>query len=69
VALQRFLISGYWLISVAGAQYLAAVVREVGICDRDGRISFYGPAAPLERSAIFPDFPQQIPATFLRHGI
>ena len=51
------------------AAYFAAGVREVWICDRDGKMSFYGPPGFLERSAICPDFPREIPPTFLRQPI
>jgi Uma2 family endonuclease len=42
--------------------YFGVGVREVWVCDLAGVMSFYGPAGPLERSAICPDFPRQIPA-------
>jgi Uma2 family endonuclease len=48
------------------AAYFAAGVREVWVCDRDGKMSFYGPHGPLPRSALCPEFPEEIPAKFLR---
>lgn len=46
--------------------YFAVGVREVWICDRKGKMSFYGPQRALDCSAICPAFPDQIPATFLQ---
>lgn len=46
--------------------YFAVGVREVWVCDRQGKMSFYGPQGPLPDSAICPGFPDYIPATFLR---
>jgi Uma2 family endonuclease len=51
------------------AAYFAAGVREVWICDRDGKMSFFAPQGPLGCSAICPDFPREIPATFLRRPV
>ena len=48
------------------AAYFGAGVREVWICDREGKMSFYSPHKRLERSAICPDFPRDIPARFVR---
>jgi Uma2 family endonuclease len=48
------------------AAYLEVGVREVWLCDRKGKMSFYGPQGPLERSALCPEFPDEIPAKFLR---
>jgi Uma2 family endonuclease len=48
------------------AAYLEAGVREVWLCDRKGKMSFYGPQGPLSRSALCPEFPEEIPAKFLR---
>ncbi|MBV9491280.1 MAG: Uma2 family endonuclease [Verrucomicrobia bacterium] len=45
--------------------YFAAGVREVWVCDRHGKMSFYGPRGVLTRSAICPDFPDQVPVKFL----
>lgn len=46
--------------------YFGVGVREVWVCDRQGKMSFYGPQGPLQRSAICPAFPDYIPATFLQ---
>lgn len=46
--------------------YFAVGVREVWICGRKGKMSFYGPQGPLARSAFCPEFPEEIPAKFLR---
>ena len=48
------------------AAYFGAGVREVWICDRKGKMSFYGPQGPLPRSTICPEFPEEVPAKFLR---
>ncbi|MBV8900934.1 MAG: Uma2 family endonuclease [Verrucomicrobia bacterium] len=42
--------------------YFGVGVREVWICDRDATMSFYGPQGRLERSAICPEVPRQVPA-------
>ena len=44
----------------------AVDVLEVWVCDRQGKMSFYGPQGPLPGSAICPAFPDHIPATFLQ---
>ena len=44
------------------AAYFAIGVREVWICDRDGKMSFHSPEGPLQRSVICPDFPREIPS-------
>jgi Uma2 family endonuclease len=43
--------------------YFAAGAREVWICDRKNKISFYGPAGLLERSRLCPDFPSRLDLT------
>jgi len=48
------------------AAFFGVGVREVWVCDRKGKMSFYGPQGPLERSALCPEFPDEIPAKFLR---
>jgi Uma2 family endonuclease len=47
------------------AAYFAVGVREVWICDRDGKMSFHSPEGPRQRSAICPDFPREIPSKVL----
>jgi Uma2 family endonuclease len=47
------------------AVYFGAGVREVWVCDQDGTMNFYSPEGPLERSNICPDFPRNVPATFM----
>ena len=51
-------------IDLKRSAYFGVGVREVWICDRDGTMSFYGPQGRLERSAICPEFPRQIPALY-----
>jgi Uma2 family endonuclease len=51
--------------------YFGVGVREVWVCDRQGKMRFYGPQGrlsvqPLERSALCPEFPDEVPAEFLR---
>ncbi|HEY0791590.1 MAG TPA: Uma2 family endonuclease [Chthoniobacterales bacterium] len=46
--------------------YFAVGVREVWVCKRQGKMSFYGPLGTLDCSAICPAFPDQIPAKFLQ---
>ena len=48
------------------AAYFGVGVREVWVCDRQGKMRFYGPQGPLERSALCPEFPDEVPAEFLR---
>jgi Uma2 family endonuclease len=48
------------------AAYFNAGVREVWVCDRKGKLSFYGPEGLLERSALCPEFPGHIPPKLLR---
>jgi Uma2 family endonuclease len=42
------------------ALYLAAGAKEVWICNATGEIRFISPAGPMEKSALFPEFPSQI---------
>jgi Uma2 family endonuclease len=44
------------------AAYFAVGVREVWICDRKGKMSFFNPQGRLQRSTICPDFPREIPS-------
>ncbi len=37
--------------------YFERGAREVWVCDLEGKMTFYDPAGPLERSAICPKFP------------
>lgn len=46
--------------------YFGVGVREVWVCDRQGKMSFNGPQGSLPGSAICPAFPDHIPATFPR---
>jgi Uma2 family endonuclease len=46
--------------------YFGVGVREVWLCDRKGKMSFYSPQGLLERSALCPEFPDEIPAKVLR---
>ncbi|MBV9998896.1 MAG: Uma2 family endonuclease [Verrucomicrobia bacterium] len=48
------------------AAFFGVGVREVWVCDRKGKMRFYGPEGPLERSGLCPEFPDEIPAKFLR---
>jgi Uma2 family endonuclease len=48
------------------AAYFGAGVREVWVCDLDGKMSFYSRERLLEHSAICPAFPRHVPTTFLR---
>jgi Uma2 family endonuclease len=47
------------------AAYFAVDVQEVWTCDRDGKMSFFTPQGPLQRSTICPDFPREIPSKVL----
>ncbi len=40
--------------------YLAKGAQEVWLCDLEGHVTFFGHAGELERSALAPDFPNQI---------
>lgn len=40
--------------------YFERGAREVWVCDLEGKITFYNPDGPLERSAICPKFPAQV---------
>ena len=40
--------------------YFEQGALEVWLCDPEGHITFFGPDGPLERSALFPDFPRQL---------
>ena len=48
------------------AACFAAGVREVWICQRDGKMGFRGLDGPLDQSVICPEFPDNVPAKFLR---
>ena len=40
--------------------YFERGALEVWICDAEGKLTFFSPAGQLARSALFPDFPNQI---------
>jgi hypothetical protein len=40
--------------------YFEKGALEVWLCDVDGRLTFFDPHGPLEKSILFPDFPTQI---------
>ncbi len=40
--------------------YFEQGAQEVWLCNEAGQLEFFSPAGPLEKSAMFPDFPQTI---------
>jgi Uma2 family endonuclease len=50
-------------IDQKGALYFAAGAREVWICDRNNKISFFGLEGLLEKSKLCPDFPSRLDLT------
>ncbi len=40
--------------------YFEQGAQEVWLCNEAGQLEFFSPAGPLEKSVMFPDFPQTI---------